>query len=81
MSRPTLAIRWLTALLLLCAATLSHAQYQAGREYVRIDPPRPVATGSKLEVLEFFYYGCPICYRDRAWNARTLWRHRRHLGR
>jgi thiol:disulfide interchange protein DsbA len=56
------AIRRLAALLLFTAATLAHAQFQAGREYVRLDPPRPVATGPQIEVLEFFYYGCPICY-------------------
>ena len=31
-------------------------------EVVRLDPPRPVATGERIEVIEFFYYGCPICY-------------------
>ncbi|MBM3345692.1 MAG: hypothetical protein FJY55_04235 [Betaproteobacteria bacterium] len=52
------------AVLLLAAGSLVQAQtqYQAGREYLRLDPPRPVATGSRIEVLEFFYYGCPVCY-------------------
>jgi thiol:disulfide interchange protein DsbA len=35
---------------------------QSGREYIVLDPPHPVATGSRIEVIEFFYYGCPICY-------------------
>jgi len=64
LNRTSLAIRWLAVAVLCCAATMVQAQvqYQAGREYVRLDPPRPVATGSRIEVLEFFYYGCPICY-------------------
>lgn len=35
---------------------------QLSRDYVRLDPPRPVASGDKIEVIEFFYYGCPVCY-------------------
>lgn len=35
---------------------------QSGKDYVRLDPARPVSSGDKIEVIEFFYYGCPICY-------------------
>ncbi len=56
----------LAALLLVLAATGVHAQAQStpqlSRDYVRLDPPRPVASGDKIEVIEFFYYGCPVCY-------------------
>ena len=56
----------LAALLLALAAAGAHAQAQSlpqlGREYLRLDPPRAVATGDKIEVIEFFYYGCPVCY-------------------
>ena len=65
-------IRRLAAVLLFGAATLAQAQYQSGREYVLLDPPRPVATGSKIEVLEFFYYGCPICYEFQPHLSRWL---------
>jgi protein dithiol oxidoreductase (disulfide-forming) len=62
--RRTLAA--LAALLLTLAATGVPAQAQSmpqlGRDYVRLDPPRPVASGDKIEVIEFFYYGCPVCY-------------------
>ena len=34
---------------------------QEGEQYTRLEPPRPVASGSKVEVIEFFYYGCPGC--------------------
>lgn len=34
----------------------------AGRDYKLIDPPQPVSAGNKVEVLEFFFYGCSHCY-------------------
>jgi thiol:disulfide interchange protein DsbA len=60
--RNTLAA--LAAVLLALAAAGVQAQSvpQLGRDYVRLDPPRPVASGDKIEVIEFFYYGCPVCY-------------------
>src|SRR4051812_21875609 len=33
-----------------------------GRDYTLINPPQPVSTGNKIEVIEFFWYGCPHCY-------------------
>lgn len=45
---------------------------QVGREYVRLDPQQPVASGSRIEVLEFFYYGCPICYEFQPHFSRWL---------
>lgn len=37
------------------------AQFLEGVEYTRVSP-QPVETGSKVEVREFFGYGCPHCY-------------------
>ena len=34
---------------------------QEGREYVRLKNAIPVETGNKIEVIEFFSYGCPHC--------------------
>lgn len=34
-------------------------------EYRTIDP-QPVATGERIEVIEFFWYGCPFCYQLQA---------------
>ena len=31
-------------------------------QYGKIDPPQPVESGNKIEVLEFFWYGCIHCY-------------------
>jgi thiol:disulfide interchange protein DsbA len=37
------------------------AQLVEGKNYRRIANPQPVETGRKIEVLEFFSYGCPHC--------------------
>ena len=52
------------ALLLALAASGAQAQSvaQLGRDYTRLDPPRAVTSGERIEVVEFFYYGCPVCY-------------------
>ena len=34
---------------------------QEGKDYVRLANPIPVDTGKKIEVIEFFSYGCPHC--------------------
>ena len=34
-----------------------------GRDYFVLDPPMPVESKDKIEVIEFFWYGCPHCYR------------------
>lgn len=35
---------------------------EAGKDYELIDPPQPTADPTKVEVMEFFWYGCPHCY-------------------
>lgn len=50
----------------------AQSSLQAGREYTVIDPPRPVATGSRIEVVELFYYGCPVCYEFQPLFSRWL---------
>lgn len=60
MSARRIAAIWLGALALALAA--AGALGQVRPEVVRLDPPRPVATGERIEVIEFFHYGCPICY-------------------
>jgi len=32
-----------------------------GKDYVRLSQPLPVHTAGKIEVVEFFWYGCPHC--------------------
>jgi protein dithiol oxidoreductase (disulfide-forming) len=51
--------------LLLVLAIVPFASVQAlqkGRDYVALAKPQPVETGNKIEVREFFWYGCPHCY-------------------
>ena len=48
----------LLAFLVCCAAA---AQPVPGRDYRIMSPPQPVESGKRIEVLEFFWYGCPHC--------------------
>ena len=45
--------------LLLCPA--AGAQPVAGQDYGVLSPPQPTESGKRVEVLEFFWYGCPHC--------------------
>jgi thiol:disulfide interchange protein DsbA len=57
------------ALALLAAAVLSLSAFAApdaafeGHDYTLLKNARPVATGKKIEVLEFFWYRCPHCFQ------------------
>jgi protein dithiol oxidoreductase (disulfide-forming) len=33
-----------------------------GRDFVRLNNPAPTASPGKVEVVEFFWYGCPHCF-------------------
>ena len=48
------------------------AQVEAGREYRRIEPPHAAAPGGRVEVIEFFYYGCPVCYETEPHFSRWI---------
>ena len=59
-------LRGLARIVLAFAAALAiavpaSAQYTEGKEYLRYKQPFPVETGRKIEVIEFFSYGCPHC--------------------
>lgn len=56
------------ALALVAAAVFSLSAFAAepifeGHDYTLVKPPRAVATGNKVEVLEFFWYRCPHCFQ------------------
>src|SRR6266850_984774 len=61
-------LAWAFALL----AGAASAQIQLGREFQRVEPPHPTAAGNRVEVIEFFYYGCPICYETEPFLSRWL---------
>ena len=44
------------------AVGLAYAQPKAGVEYRELSTPQPTDTPGKIEVIEFFWYGCPHCY-------------------
>jgi protein dithiol oxidoreductase (disulfide-forming) len=54
------------AVLLMCPLTGGAAENNAtaplDSAYERVTPPQPVSDPSKVEVIEFFWYGCPHCY-------------------
>lgn len=53
----------LFALLLSVAGlTSAHAAPTQGTDYALINPPQTSTTAGKVEVIEFFSYGCPHCY-------------------
>ena len=37
------------------------AQVVSGKDYALLKPAQPTASGKKIEVIEFFFYGCPGC--------------------
>jgi thiol:disulfide interchange protein DsbA len=58
---------WGSALLALLAMAFSVGIVSAAsptldKEYRLINPPQPTDGSKKIEVVEFFYYGCPHCY-------------------
>lgn len=36
--------------------------FQAGTDYVVVEPAQPTDNPGKIEVMEIFWYGCPHCY-------------------
>jgi thiol:disulfide interchange protein DsbA len=54
-------IKGLLVALALFASGTALADAQLGREYSLLNPPQPTST-KKIEVLEFFFYGCSHCF-------------------
>ena len=57
--------RLVLATALLPALPLAHAQTKApvaGKDFRDVQPPQPVDSGAKIEVIEFFQYSCPHCF-------------------
>lgn len=48
-------------LVLLAAGSSALAALTAGKEYIVLSNPLPVDNADKIEVREFFWYGCPHC--------------------
>lgn len=52
----------LIGMAVLAFAGLAQAQPVAGVEYRELQTVQPTDAADKIEVLEFFWYGCPHCY-------------------
>ena len=52
----------ITGLVVFFAAGLAQAQPTAGAEYRALSVAQPTDIPGKIEVIEFFWYGCPHCY-------------------
>lgn len=50
-------------LTLFAALSLTTHAAQLGKDYVELKPAHATSTPGKVEVLEFFWYGCPHCYQ------------------
>ncbi|OHC82354.1 MAG: hypothetical protein A3J99_05555 [Sideroxydans sp. RIFOXYD2_FULL_59_7] len=55
-------MRRLIVVLLMLSAVQVQAEVMAGRDYQVLKPAQPTSSGSKVEVLEFFFYGCSHCF-------------------
>lgn len=55
-------IRRILAVLSMLLAASAFAQSSQDPEYTVLNPPQPTNSGVKVEVLEFFFYGCIHCF-------------------
>jgi thiol:disulfide interchange protein DsbA len=55
------AMHFLGAVAWFAMTAAGAADVVEGKDYVRLRNPQPVETGKKIEVIEFFSYGCPHC--------------------
>jgi thiol:disulfide interchange protein DsbA len=73
-------VRLLTAFLMLLAGAPAlqaqpisePAEVIPEHHFTHLAPPVPIAAGDRIEVIEFFYYGCPVCYEAQPHIARWL---------
>ena len=56
-------IKQFFVMLALLCATQVFAASEAGKDYAVLNPAQPTQSGSKIEVLEFFFYGCSHCFK------------------
>lgn len=49
------------AVAFILSAGAAMAQAVAGKDYRLVNPPQPTGSGAKIQLLEFFWYGCPHC--------------------
>jgi thiol:disulfide interchange protein DsbA len=52
----------LLSVAVLLISTSAFAEVQLGRDYTLLSPAQAVKPGEKIQVLEFFFYGCSHCF-------------------
>ncbi|MBS0497645.1 MAG: thiol:disulfide interchange protein DsbA/DsbL [Gammaproteobacteria bacterium] len=62
MNRQALAVFFLVFSFGLINPTGANAEIVEGKDYTVLAKPQPAESSGKIEVLEFFWYGCPHCY-------------------
>ena len=62
MNFTTSCLRLAVLLLAFAISAAASAQITPVKDYRAINPPQPTDSGKRVEVLEFFWYGCPHCY-------------------
>jgi thiol:disulfide interchange protein DsbA len=55
-------LKQILAVSLFLFSTHVWADIEAGRDYKELSPTQPTHSGEKVEVLEFFFYGCSHCF-------------------
>ena len=55
-------IKLFLAVTVLLFSTQVIAEVESGKDYKELSPAQPIHTGEKIEVLEFFFYGCSHCF-------------------
>ena len=64
---------WFLTMLAAAAVTCAQADPVEGQDYVKLHQPQPLETQGKVEVIEFFSFGCPHCNHFEpiveAWSA------------
>lgn len=59
----TRALSFFAAAVFSLSALAAGPEAFEGHDYTRLKQAQPVATGKKVEVLEFFWYRCPHCFQ------------------
>jgi protein dithiol oxidoreductase (disulfide-forming) len=60
--RKVLASLGYASLALAAAPVFGQGKPQLDKDYRLVSPPLPLESKTKVEVIEFFWYGCPHCY-------------------
>jgi thiol:disulfide interchange protein DsbA len=55
-------LKYALAILFVLFSTQLLAEPVAGKDYKLVEPAQPTSSGNKIEVLEFFFYGCSHCF-------------------